>query len=438
MEVYDEKERSRAMKRKTLADILGRALQRFFIAALVTGLALGAGPTSVAHAATITVNSTADAVDAAPGDGVCATAAKVCTLRAAVQEANALAGDDTISLPAGTYTLTIAGAETNAASGDLDVKGNLTITGAGAATTIIDGNGGVTGDRVFYVLPGNVVTITGATIQNGNPGSGFIGGGIYNAGTLTVVNSAIAGNSAGNGGAIYNDNLGTLTLINSTVMGNTATFGYGAIDNAGTLILTNSTVSGNNTIGDGGGVHNDVSGTLTLENSTVSGNNATGVGGGILNYGGVVNLNNVTITNNTANGSGGIHNAGGTVNFKNTLIAGNTSSGASPDCGGTLTSQGYNLIQNTAGCTIVGDATGNVTGQDPLLTPLSNNGGATQTHGLLSGSPAIDAGNPTAPGSGGNACEASDQRGIARPQGTQCDIGAVEISFQIYLPLILR
>lgn len=121
------------MKRKTLTDVLGKALQRLCIAALITGLALGTGPTLAAHAASITVDSTADAVDAAPGNGVCATAGGDCTLRAAIQEANALAGDDTITLPAGTYTLTIAGAhEYNAATGDLDIRENLTITGAGA------------------------------------------------------------------------------------------------------------------------------------------------------------------------------------------------------------------------------------------------------------------------------------------------------------------
>ena len=100
--------------------------------ALAAGLLLGAS--AVAHAATFTVDITADAV---PGDGICATAAGACSLRAAVQEANALAGPDTIDLPAGTYVLTLAGpAEDAGASGDLDVHDTLTITGAGAATTM--------------------------------------------------------------------------------------------------------------------------------------------------------------------------------------------------------------------------------------------------------------------------------------------------------------
>jgi CSLREA domain-containing protein len=432
------------MGQKNKSRLTAQSARALCIALFLVAPALLPQLALVVHAATFTVNSLDDAVDAAPGNGVCATAGGVCTLRAAIQEANDLAGDDTIVLPAGTCTLTLAGAgEMNAATGD----GNLAITGAGAAMTIINGNGGVTGDRVFFVHPGRVVTIIGVTMQNGNPGSGTTGGGIVNAGTLTVSNSTLMGNTAGNGGVIHNGNGRTLTLINSTVTGNNATGGYGAIYNEGTLILTNSTISGNSATGDGGGIFSEV-GTLTLTNSTVSGNSATGGGGGIVvAYGGTADLNNVTITNNTADSDddgfgngGGIVCWGGTVNFKNTLIAGNNDDGGqAPDCSETLTSQGYNLIQNTTGCTIAGDTTGNITGQEPDLGPLQNNGGATFTHALLPGSPAIDAANPAVPGSSGNACEATDQRGVARPQGTRCDIGAFEsIVYPIYLPLVLR
>src|SRR2546425_290335 len=142
----------------------------------VASLFLGAVPVV---AATFTVNSTADAVDATPGDGRCATATSSCTLRAAIQEANALAGPDTIVVPAGTYVLTIAGqGEDAAATGDLDVTDDVSITGAGPDSTIIDGNGI---DRVFQTS--NSVsngTISNLTIRNGNPGPGGYGGGIYN------------------------------------------------------------------------------------------------------------------------------------------------------------------------------------------------------------------------------------------------------------------
>jgi CSLREA domain-containing protein len=136
--------------------------RRLFVALAISLVFTFAGALP-AVAATFTVNSTADAVDANLADGVCETAtAGVCTLRAAIQQANASAGTDTIVLPAGTYTLTIAGAGEDAAvTGDLDVTGILTITGAGADTTIVEACAipplatTCTGiDRVFEVRPG--------------------------------------------------------------------------------------------------------------------------------------------------------------------------------------------------------------------------------------------------------------------------------------------
>ncbi len=146
----------------------------------------------------------------------------------------------------------------------------------------------------------------------------------------------------------------------------------------------------------------------------------------------------MTVRNNLAVGGGGgvaqttcCVNVTSTVTFRNTIIAGNIGpSGA--DCSGTLTSEGFNLIQDTTGCTIGGDTTDNVIGQAPLLGPLQVNGGHTATHALLEGSPAIDAGNEAVPGSGGTACAATDQRGVGRPRDgnadfiRRCDIGAFE------------
>src|SRR5262249_39440941 len=118
---------------------------------------------------------------------------------------------------------------------------------------------------------------------------------------------------------------------------------------------------------------------------------------------------------------GGIFNfSPGTITLLNTIVAGNTDQGGqAPDCSGTITSQGHNLIQSTLGCTITGDTTGNITGQNPLLGPLTKNGGLTQTQLPLAGSPVIDAG--TSAGA-----PATDQRGISRPQEAGVDIGAVE------------
>ena len=120
----------------------------------VAALLLAVAP---AAAATFTVNDTTDAVDAAPGDGKCATAVATCTLRAAIQEANAHAGADTIMVPAGTYLLTIAGqGEDIAATGDLDITDDVTITGAGADNTILDGNGI---DRIFDISASTVAIV---------------------------------------------------------------------------------------------------------------------------------------------------------------------------------------------------------------------------------------------------------------------------------------
>src|SRR5262249_41666993 len=137
-------------------------------------------------------------------------------------------------------------------------------------------------------------------------------------------------------------------------------------------------------------------------------------------------IRNSTIAMNAGVGTSG------NVTVTNSILAGNN--GGNGDCSGTLTTAGgYNLIQNAAGCTLAGTTTGNVIGQDPQLAALADNGGPTKTHAIALGSPALDAGNPGTPGSGGFTCEATDQRGTARPQpsGGRCDIGAFEV---VYVP----
>src|SRR5262249_29450378 len=195
-------------------------------------------PTRPALGATFVVNTAADGNDANPGDGVCETAPGngVCTLRAAIQETNALAGADQIILPSlppldvsnpggspGAYILTIPA--------ELTITDNLTITGGGAPTTIVDGNGSVRSRRVLSVVelliegtqffrPVNV-ELSGVTIRNGVTDSG--GGGISNDGTLTIINSTISGNRASTGGGLSNRAANRLTVIGSTVSGNSAT-----------------------------------------------------------------------------------------------------------------------------------------------------------------------------------------------------------------------
>ncbi len=228
--------------------------------------------------------------------------------------------------------------------------------------------------RIFRVDTGVTAALSGLTITGGDA-TGDNGGGIYNFG-------------------------GTLDLTNVTVRGNTATAGGGIFTYGGTLTLTGSTVSGN-TATDGGGLYNLINGTLILTDSTVSGNTATNTGGGIRINGGptTTTLTNATVSGNSAPSGGGIYNGGRTLNVTRTIIAGNAGS-------------------DLSGSSINGTNANNLTTGNPLLAPLGNYGGSTQTQPPLPGSPAID--------TGGVGCSGTDQRGVTRPLGSACNIGAVE------------
>ena len=371
-----------ARQKKTL---LKSMLYLFF----AIGLSLVLYPAPTAVAATFTVNSTADAVDVSPGDGVCETGTGngVCTLRAAIQEANALSGADTIILPAGTYTYSIAMPF---------VTDSLTITGDGAGTTVIDGNGTGSVMRFDNGCLCKTAFVSGVTIKGGNT---FFGGGvaIVNYGTGTLREVTVRNNSASSGGA------GLFVLANDA------------------MVVENSTVSGNSSGFAGGGVFTN--GAMTLTNVTISGNSASD-GAGFRNAG-TASLTNVTINGNTGIG---MENFDGPITFKNTIVA-NNSGGNCSTRSGPIVSDGHNLDSgNTCGFT----GTGDLINTNPQLGPLQDNGGPTFTHALLTGSPAIDAGNPAVPGSGGNACAATDQRGFVRPidgngdSTATCDIGAFE------------
>ena len=166
-----------------------------------------------------TVDSFADVADANPGDGVADDGSGHVTLRAAVMEANALPGKTDIVLASGTYTLTLACADESwAATGDLDVRGEVTILGAGADLTIIDAAGL---DRVFDVLPGGQLRLEGVTATGGSTPDLVDGGGVLNWGQVSIVDAAVAGNAAGgSGGGIFNT--GTLEITRSLISNNTA------------------------------------------------------------------------------------------------------------------------------------------------------------------------------------------------------------------------
>ena len=209
--------------------------------------------------------------------------------------------------------------------------------------------------------------------------------------------------------------------------------GMGLFNN-GTLSLNESTVSGNDSSIGGGGIENINTKILTLNNSTISGNSApSGYGGGIDNWG-TITLNNTTVTDNSAGQGGGINENSGSVTMTNSILAGNTLTNSSPqDCSGQIISAGYNLVGNTSGCTFSATAT-DKTNLEPRLGPLV---GLPGYHIPLYQSPAIDAGNPAAPGSGGTACLATDQVGTSRPiDGNNdgiavCDIGSFETELAV-------
>ncbi|VAW48034.1 Alkaline phosphatase, partial [hydrothermal vent metagenome] len=356
---------------------------------------------------------------------------------------------------------TLSGGDNNGLGGAIENFENLTLTDMTLSGNAAQQGGGI---RTRGTL-----TLTGSTISGNSASSN--GGGIFNTGSMTLTGSTISGNSAGSDGAGIDTNLGTMNMINSTISGNSASDdGGGICVDRGTLTVTNSTISGNSASDDGGGIFTQEA-TLTVTNSTISGNSASGDGGGIFSEteltGPLTTIMNVSISGNTAgDNGGGIYNEDGLTVIQLSTITGNTAannqgSGVASygdfatltevshsiisgntnedvaivenDINNSFQSNGYNLIGSGAvfntGNTLdnfnqSGDQI-NVT--NPLLGPLANNGGTTQTHALLSGSPAIDAGDPTAAAGVGN-IPLFDQRGtgFSRVQLGHIDIGSFE------------
>ena len=332
---------------------------------------------------------------------------------------------------------------------------SLKLTGAAAATTIIDS--GYNATVIFINNAAARVAISNLTIKRGN--APIRGGGVYNGGILTISNTVFTLNTGYSGGAIFNagtvtisntsisnngtggvhtascgaiDNQGKMTIGNSTLDGNSDaptnyTYG-GAICNRGTLTINNSTLSNNNSdganTGAGGAIYNLSK--LAINNSTFSKNSASGVygGGAIYNEGGAIKISNSTLSGNTSGGpGGGINNTSGTVTLQNSIIANSPSGG---NCAGTVKSSGYNLSSDGT-CNFAG--AGDLNNIDPQLGPLQNNGGPTLTMALPSGSPAVDAGNPLGCKDNLGHLLKTDQRGQLRTDtedASGCDMGAYE------------
>ncbi|HEY7779045.1 MAG TPA: right-handed parallel beta-helix repeat-containing protein, partial [Ktedonobacterales bacterium] len=322
--------------------------------------------------------------------------------------------------------------------------------GAGAPAVTLDGNKAV---RVFLVNTGGNLTLTGLTVTRGNAGGSGSGGALYVASgaSLTLNASTVSASTAGQGGGAIDVAGGTATLNGSTVSGSSANYGggmYAGGSPGATVSVTDSTFSGNHSTGNGGGI--DLGGrgaTLTFTTSTLSGNSGAG-GGGLAvegsadkatvtnstfanntgSYGGGVYVNGTTSSasisystssgNKASTGGGGLNiGTGGSATLDSSILAGNTQGGACVRSG-PLTDNGYNLADDsTCGFST---ATHDVVNTTPGLAALANNGGPTQTVALLATSPALDTANPAT-------CPAADERGITRPQGAGCDIGAFEL-----------
>ncbi|MEB2319736.1 MAG: hypothetical protein OZ935_13890 [Pseudomonadota bacterium] len=382
-----------------------------------------------------TVDTEVDAVDANPGDGICARApipgqasTGLCSLRAAIMESNAGFVKATITIPPGTYRLDLPIAS---GGGVLPITGSVKLQGSGAASTIVEQT---VGDAVIHVQGGSGVEINLLTIQGG---SSQAGGGIrVTAGTVEMEDLVVRDNFGHTGGGGLVIEAGSIVRIRrATIADNMATGAFGGgIWNQGELWVYDSTISGNDS-NRAGGIRN--SGNMNLRNVTVSGNTAhspeAGVGG--LSQNGFAVLNNVTITDNTGVGNlagsfrgGGIQTTAGNLTvMKNSIVAGNDGGTGPDDCVGELAPDSrHNLIGDASECVIAGSLSTYQLGVDPGLGSLANNGGPTRTHMPLAGSPARDSAYEFPPPAA-NACEASDQRGVPRPQGAgACDLGAVE------------
>jgi hypothetical protein len=410
------------------------ALALWIGALLISSLA-GAPPRAPAAGLTFTVNNVFDVpanFSNDPNFTVCHTAPSnnICTLRAAIMNANRHAGGAIILLPNQTYVLTLGPAGANDdASGDLNITGTVTLTGGGAAGTLVDG-GGL--DRVFRI-DGGVVVMSGLTIRNGNSGAGP-GGGIDNFGSLTLSDSTLSGNSATQGGGLHNELGASLLVRRSLIRNNQAVLNTGGgVENLGVLTLANSTVSANQAR-NGGGLSSHSPGSLTVVNSTISANSATHSAGGVYAVG-PTDFYHTTIAGNLADSQGaqagfggGIYGSiAGQVHLWNSILAYNYVSSTVNVCQGAgITSDDYNFFDDTTGCTIAGSTGHDVSGSAVLLGELGDYGGSTPTRPLYASSPALDQIPPARCRDQFGAAPVPDQRGVARPVNGLCDMGAFE------------
>ena len=460
-----------------------RPVDNLAVANTVDGTDIGAfeAPVDPIQCSPYTVTTFAD-----HNDGLCS--GNDCTLREAVAQTNSLTNstDETRTI---TFAPSITG-RMGLTGGQLSLTKSATIIGPGARLLEISGNAQ---GRVFS-LSSSVLgcTISGLTIRDGyvsgTTGASVEGGGIYNAGNLSlsdcalVHNLVIGGSGLANtsnpggtarGGAIFNS--GNLNVIRCTIGGADSNTSNGVFGGKGSDHPTDADILYHGGTGGGalgGAIYNDTNGTVFLENTTIAGNTATGGNGGAANFGGaggagvagIYNLHTMTLTgatisaNSAVGGAAGHSDAGtgsaaGTANggvyaeqsttttVSNTIIAGNTRNPAGAmDVSGSFTSTGFNLIGITndqSGFTGPSDQAGTFASPiNPVLGPLQNNGGPTNTMALLAGSPALDKGSAVG--------LSTDQRAQPRPKdnpgtpnaagGNGSDIGAFEADTNVVGP----
>jgi hypothetical protein len=413
---------------------------------MLTALFLAIASTAPARATTWYVNGVSGS-----DSNRCLSATTACkTIGHAISRAHS---GDSIMIAPSTYTE------------NLSIGISLNLIGSGASKTIIDG---LLAGIVVTIVNSSDVTVSNLTIRNGS------GGGIVrtlDAGGLSIISSVITGNRASScqgadGGGI--SNYGTLTITNSTISGNQASAtcvgagaaGGGIFNNVGPVTINQSTISGNSVSAPGcfpNGFHSCIggfaygggiapeNGAIMIINSTIAGNatichfggeECKAYGGGIWvedSSAALLTISSSTFSGNSAvcNSKNCIAGAGGITSeilvpavMQNSIVANN--SGGRANCDATITSNGYNLSSDKT-CNFNGP--GDLNNTDPMLGPLQNNGGPTQTQALLTGSPAIDAGNPSGCTDGNGHLLKTDQRGMPRPDKEDtggCDMGAYE------------
>jgi hypothetical protein len=323
----------------------------------------------------------------------------------------------------------------SAKGGAIDIPVGRTLNLTNCLVTANSTTGTSSAD-IFLSAGGAISTAGTLNIQTStlsNNSSTGPGAAIYSASTATVsiVLSQLITNQAANfAGAMYCSASVLITITNSTFFGNSSgTGGSGAIAFTDTkAIISGCTFSGNTTLGAGGALVTNarIGASIGIENSTFSGNTAD-FAGAFYAQAGTTDLRNVTITANSAHRAGGGFNNPGEpiILLRNSIVAGNTVTlPGGTDCSGPVVSSGYNLIGSTDGCTgLVGS---DITGNSAALAPLSINGGFTLTHLPFLSSPAVEGGTPSGCLGLSGANLTVDQRGLGRPFGARCDIGAVE------------